>query len=48
MLALTTALGFNVLSNIQPKEEGTRKLDLNDNIVRNKLVELGGNKINIS
>ena len=42
MLALTTALGFNVLSFIQPMGEGTSFLDLYDFIVSYNLVELGG------
>lgn len=42
LLALTTSLGFNVLSFIQPMGEGTSFLDLYDFIVSYNLVELGG------
>ena len=40
--SLTTALGFNVLSFIQPMGENTSFLDLFDFIVSYNLVELGG------
>ena len=42
ILASTTALGFNVLSFIQPMGKGTSFLDLYDFIVSYNLVELGG------
>ena len=42
MLALTTSLGFNVLSFIQPMGEGTSFLDLYDFILSYNILELGG------
>ena len=42
VLGSTTALGFNVLSFIQPMGNGTSFLDLYDFIVTYNLVELGG------
>ena len=42
VLGSTTALGFNVLSFIQPMGKGTSFLDLYDFIVTYNLVELGG------
>ena len=41
-LSLPTALGFNVLSHIQPLGEGTTFLDLFDFIVSNNMLPLGG------
>ncbi|MEI0629540.1 sodium-dependent transporter, partial [Brachyspira pilosicoli] len=42
VLGSTTALGFNVLSFIEPMGKGTSFLDLYDFIVTYNLVELGG------
>ncbi len=42
VLSLPTALGFNVLSHIQPLGEGSTFLDLFDFIVSNNMLPLGG------
>lgn len=42
LLSLPTALGFNVLSHIQPLGEGSTFLDLFDFIVSNNMLPLGG------